>query len=509
MATLKEYRSEQLEKLAKLKQAGINPYPASSHKDAEISTIVENFDDFVGKTVCLAGRLLGQRRHGKLEFIDLGSEKGKIQLIVKEDGLVEADPSANELSLEQFNLLTRGDFIEVVGVVSYSKTKQKSIEVSKLRLLTKALRPLPEEITNIETCRRQPYLDLAVNPDTRERFRQRSRFWQATRDFLNKNGFIEINIPILEHVPGGADAIPFTTHMNAINEDFYLRMSHELPLKKLIGGGYDRVYDIGARFRNENYSEEHLPEHVAMEWYCAYADWTFGMKFMEKMFPEVLGATFNKTTFKWKGQTIDLTSRWEKINYSDIIAETYDGLDISKTSVEAVKEQLNKHSIEIEEPATLGQMIDKLWTNCRSRVAGPAWLIMPPVMISPLAKRDPKNPTLAQRFQPVFAGTEMANGFSELNDPIDQLERFVDQQKQRLAGNKEAHMIDIDYVEMLEYGIPPTCGFGYSERVFWTMAGVPARDGVVFPALRPKISNQTKEIYPELYGKDGLLTKDS
>ena len=507
MATLKDYRSDQLVKLEKLKKAGINPYPASSNKDARITDVVKEFDQFLGKKVWVAGRLLKQRQHGRLEFIDLGSETEQIQLIIKEDKLEEADPTANELSHNQVGLLTRGDFIEAQGIVSYSQTKQKSVEVTKIRLLAKALRPLPEEMNNLEICRRQRYLDLAVNPETRKRFRQRSVFWATIRSFLDRNGFIEINTPILEHTTGGGDATPFTTHMEALDEQFYLRISHELPLKRLVGGGYSRVYDIGPRFRNESYTEEHIPEHIAMEWYCAYADWEFGMDFTEKMFLEVAKKTFNKTSFQWKGTTIDLAGKWKRVDYADIIAENYGGLDIFNTTKEEVNKHLVKHGLEVENGSNLGSMIDKLWKNCRVRISGPIWLIKPPIFMSPLAKRDPDNPNCAQRFWAIIAGSELCNGFSELNDPIDQLGRFVDQQKQRLAGNKEAHMVDIDYVEMLEYGLPPTCGFGLSERVFWVLAGVPARDGVIFPAFKPEVSSQNKEIYPELYGKDGLMRK--
>jgi lysyl-tRNA synthetase class 2 len=351
------------------------------------------------------------------------------------------------------------------------------------------------ELTNKEERLRRRYIDMNVNQDVRERFIRRSKFWQATRSYLNKNNFIEVNIPVLEHTTGGADANPFVTHMDALDQDFYLRISHELPLKRLIGAGFEKVYDLGPRFRNENYSDEHLPEHVAMEWYWAYANWQDGMQFMEGMYKYVLEETFGTLKFKLGTFDVDMSGEWEVWDYETVIKDRY-GIDVHESSLDDVKKALVDSKLEVEQTENRARGIDKLWKNIRKNVAGPVWLINTPKFISPLAKSDPGNENVVQRFQPIIAGSELGNGFSELNDPIDQLGRFMEQQAMREAGDDEAMMLDIDFVEMLEYGMPPACGWGYSERVFWIFEGVTAREGVPFPQLRVEYDATTRELYP-------------
>jgi lysyl-tRNA synthetase class 2 len=285
--------------------------------------------------------------------------------------------------------------------------------------------------------------------------------------------------------------------MDALDQDFYLRISHELPLKRLLGAGFEKVYDIGARFRNENYSDEHLPEHVAMEWYWAYANWQDGMKFMEDMYKTVLQKTFGTLRFKLGEFDVDMSGKWEVWDYATVIRDKY-GIDIYNTTIEEVAAKLKENGLEVEKTDSIPRGVDKLWKNIRKDVAGPVWLINTPKFISPLAKSDPTNDQIVQRFQPVIAGSELGNGFSELNDPIDQLNRFVEQQNMRDAGDEEAMMLDIDFVEMLEYGMPPACGWGYSERVFWIFEGVTAREGVPFPQLRSDVDETTRELYPEV-----------
>jgi elongation factor P--beta-lysine ligase len=272
---------------------------------------------------------------------------------------------------------------------------------------------------------------------------------------------------------------------------------------RLIGGGYEKVYDIGPRFRNENYTDEHLPEHVAMEWYWAYANWRDGMKFMTDMYRYVLQNTFGTLQFKLDNFEVDLSQDWEEWDYAKVIQDRY-GIDPFNTNLDDVKKALKDNNLEVEQTENLARGIDKLWKNVRKDVAGPVWLINTPTFISPLAKVNPDSQNTVQRFQAVVAGSELCNGYSELNDPVDQLQRFIEQQKMRDAGDHEAMMLDIDFVEMLEYGMPPTCGLGYSERVFWIFEGVTAREGVPFPQLRREIDEVTKGIYPEVYGKDGL-----
>ncbi len=499
MATLKELRDERLRKLEELKKLGINPYPAKSERTHTLREVVDDFDTLENQDVTVVGRVAGIRKFGQLAFIVLRDQSGQVQLFMKTDTVESLKVEDSQLGMAELPLLDTGDFIQATGPVIKTKTGEISVDVRKLRLLTKSLRPMPTKqdgFTNKEERMRRRYVDMNVNEDVRERFVRRSKFWQATRDFLNQRGFYEVNVPVLEHTTGGADANPFVTHMDALDNDFYLRISHELPLKRLLGGGFEKVYDIGPRFRNENYSDEHLPEHVAMEWYWAYADWRDGMQLMTEMYRYVLKETFGTLQFKLGNFEVDLEKEWEEWDYADVIQSRY-GIDPYNTTIADVKAALKENNLEVEKTENLARGIDKLWKNIRKDVAGPVWLINTPTFISPLSKTNPDRPETVQRFQPVIAGSELGNGFSELNDPIDQYNRFIEQQKMRDEGDEEAMMLDIDFVEMLEYGMPPACGWGFSERVFWIFEGVTAREGVPFPQLRHEVDEVTKGIYPE------------
>jgi lysyl-tRNA synthetase class 2 len=500
MATLKELRDERLRKLEELKKLGVDPYPAKANRTHTLAEISGQFEQLRDQPVNVVGRVVNIRKFGKIAFIVIRDQSGELQLFMGQDKVAPLDASISRLGFDQLPLLDSGDFVEASGPVIKTQTGEISVEVQELRLLAKSLRPLPTKqdgFTNKEERLRRRYVDMNVNQDVRERFVRRSRFWQATRDFLNQNGFIEVNVPVLEHTTGGADANPFVTHMDALDQDFYLRISHELPLKRLIGAGFEKVYDIGPRFRNENYSDEHLPEHVAMEFYWAYADWQDGMKFQTEMFRHVIKETFGTLQFKFRDQTVDLAREWELWDYGETIKEHY-GIDVYNCTLDEVKEALKKHNLEVAKSDNKARGIDKLWKNIRKDVAGPVWLINTPLFVSPLSKANPIRPETVERFQPVLMGSELGTGWSELNDPVDQLNRFLEQQKMREAGDDEAQMLDIDYVEMLEYGMPPACGWGNSERVFWTFEGVSAREGVPFPQLRHEIDPTTKTIYPEV-----------
>jgi len=501
MATMKELREERLRKLEEIKGLGLNPYPAKTERTAMAGEIVANFEDMEDQEVKIAGRIAGIRKFGKIAFIVLRDFSGKIQLFITAQNLAKTSKEKNLIGLKNLNLLDIGDFVQADGKVIRSKTGEISIETYELKLLSKSLRPMPTKqdgFTNKEERFRRRYVDMNVNLDVRDRFVRRSKFWTATRDFLNSRGFLEINIPVLEHTTGGADANPFVTHMDALdNAQFYLRISHELPLKRLLGAGFEKVYDLGPRFRNENYSDEHLPEHIAMEWYAAYWDWRDGLKFQEEMFKYVLEQTFGTLQFKLGKFNVDLSKKWEEWDYAETIEKRY-GLNPYTCSLEEVKAALKANNLEVEQTENKARGIDKLWKNIRKDVTGPIWLVNTPTFISPLAKTHPNSPEMTQRAQVVIAGSELCNLFSELNDPIDQLNRFVEQQKMRDDGDEEAMMLDIDYVEMLEYGMPPACGMGYSERVFWIFEGVTAREGVPFPQLKHEVSETTKDIYPGL-----------
>ena len=498
MATLQDYRNERLRKLEELQKLGIDSYPARSERTHTCNQIVNDFEDLEGKEVSVVGRVMNLRKFGKLAFIVLRDSSGQVQLFLHGPDVTELDARRGTLGMKQLSLLDSGDYLQATGIVIKTKTGEISVGVRELRLLTKSLRPIPEKLENKEERFRRRYLDMNVNQEVRQRFIRRSKFWQATRDFLNNNGFIEINTPVLEYTTGGADANPFVTYMDALDkQQFYLRISQELPLKRLIGAGFEKVYDLGPRFRNESYSDEHLPEHIAMEWYAAYWDWQKGRSFMEDMYKYVLKETFGTLKFNIKGFDIDMGRAWEVWDYAEVIAKHYD-IDVYNTTIEEVTKRLKENNLEVKKTDSIPRGIDKLWKNIRKDVAGPVWLVNTPKFISPLAKSNVDNPLAVERFQPVIAGTELGNGYSELNDPIDQLNRFTEQQAMRDAGDDEAMMLDIDFVEMLEYGMPPTCGWGYSERVFWTFEGVTAREGVPFPHLKHEIDESTKAIYSNL-----------
>jgi lysyl-tRNA synthetase class 2 len=500
MATLKELRDERLRKLDELKKLGVNPYPATVTRTHLLRDIVGGFTKLEGKQVSVTGRVQNIRKFGKIAFVVIKDESASLQLFLSAEAVQPLEAASSQLGFEQLPLIDSGDFVQADGEVAKTKTGEISVNVEKLRLVGKSLRPLPTKqdgFKNKEERMRRRYVDMNVNDDVRQRFVRRSKFWQATRDFLNKAGFTEVNIPVLEHTTGGADANPFVTHMDALDQDFYLRISHELPLKRLIGAGFEKVYDVGPRFRNENYSDEHLPEHVAMEWYWAYADWQDGMAFQEEMYKHVLQETFGTLQFRIGEFDVDLNKDWERWDYAETMQKHY-GLDIFNCTLDEVKTKLAENKLEVEQTENLARGIDKLWKNIRKDVAGPIWLINTPLFISPLSKANPDRPETVQRFQPVIAGSELGNGFSELNDPQEQLQRFVEQQQMRDAGDDEAMMLDIDFVEMLEYGMPPACGWGYSERVFWVFEGVTAREGVPFPQLRSDIDDTTKSLYPDV-----------
>ena len=486
MTTISDYRDERLRKLAELKELGINPYPAHSNRNTKISDILEHFDQYDRKTVIIAGRIVAIRSFGKLAFVKLRDYFGEVQLFMKQEGEV----TEGLISVKNLKLLDLGDFVEAEGMVGKSQTGEISVFTNAVRLLTKSLRPLPgrDGFTNKEERYRRRYVDMNVNPEVRERLVRRSIFWQATRDFMNQHGFIEINTPILEHTTGGADATPFVTHMDALDEDFYLRISQELPLKRLLGAGFEKVYDIGPRFRNEGVDDEHLPEHIAFESYSAFEDYNDGMNFYEEMIKYVAKRTWGTLKFNVGGFEIDLDQKWPRIKYADLIKQHFD-IDVFQPDRTKIEQILKSNGVEIKSNQSTPRLIDNLWKLIRKKSGGPFWLIEEPLSLSPLAKISPENPLVTERFHPIIAGTEMGNGYSELNDPLDQLARFEEQQSMRDQGDSEAQMLDTDFVEMLEYGMPPACGWGNSERNFWLLEGVSGREAVPFPIIKRKTDN--------------------
>jgi len=487
MATrLMTIRKIRLEKLRKLRKLGIEPYPAQSLKDYPNKEIVDNFTKFEGKTVSLAGRLMNWREHGKVIFADINDESGKLQLVLKQDVLSPTEQKKQTIGFENLELLDVGDFVQAEGEVVKTKTGEISVLVKNLTLLSKALRPLPEKwegLKDREIIFRRRYLDLAMSPQRREMFRRKARFWEVQRRFMKDHGFMEVETPVLEQVTGGADARPFATHMNALDQDFYLRISTELYQKRLIGGGFEKIYTLGPNFRNEGIDDEHLPEYYQLEWYWAYADYRDNMKLVKEMFRYIACEVYGKTDFAKGEQTFDLGDEWGEIDYRQAIAERL-GVNIFKDDNKKMLDVITKSGIHLAGKVDRNRIIDNLWKIVRRDILGPAFLVNVPKFMSPLAKSKKEAPDLTERFQVIIAGSELGNGYSELNDPVDQMERFKQQQAAREAGDEEAQMMDIDFVEMLEYGMPPTSGYGHSERIFWTLEGVSGREATLFPQLK-------------------------
>ncbi len=488
-------REVRLQKLAKLKELGIDPYPGKSYKKDSIGDILNDFEKYDGDQTVLVGRITAWREHGKLVFGDIMEQSGSIQLMIRKDALVE-DLKKGYLGWDKLELLDLADFIEVYGTIGKSKTGQITIMVKNIRLLSKALRPIPRELENKDQRFRRRYLDLVIHPEKMRMFERKAKFWQVQRDFLRKEGFMEVEVPIMEPVPGGADARPFTTHHNALDQEFYLRISTELYQKRLIGAGFQKIYTFGPHFRNEGMDDEHLQEFYDIEWYWAYADYRDNMKLVRELFLEIAKKVYGKTDFETRGHKFDLADEWKEIDYAGSIKEHFD-IDIFKDSDEKILDVIKKNNIEMGGEVNRNRMIDTLWKDIRTKVSGPAFLVNHPKFMSPLAKSQEDNEELTQRFQVIIAGSELGNGYSEINDPQDQLERFLEQQALREGGDEEAQMLDIDFVEMLEYGMPPVSGYGHSERIFWFMEDVTAREGTFFPQMRIETENLTKEIYKD------------
>ena len=483
MASIEELRKTRLEKLEKLKKAGIDPYPAKSNRNSDIGHLVSDFDKLSEKdNFTIAGRIMALRKHGGSVFIDLYDGTGKIQGYLKEDVL---DKKTFALFNETVDI---GDFVDISGNLAKTKRGEQSIVVTAWRMLTKSLRPLPEKwagLKDTEERLRKRYLDILFNEEVKSMIEKKALFWQSTREFLMSKGFMEVETPALEATTGGADANPFVTHHDALDIDVYLRISAgELWQKRLMIAGFPKVFEIARIFRNEGMDAEHLQDYTQMEYYWAYADYEMGMDLTEELFKYVVQKTFGTLKFEINDHKVDLGKKWERYDYSEMVKK-FTGVDILNTDIKEVEKKLKELGVYCDKD-NLPRAIDALWKYCRKKISGPGFLIGTPKDLSPLSKTMPKNPNLTERFQAIIAGSELCNGYSELNDPVDQRERFESQQKMRDAGDKEAQMMDVDFVEALEYGMPPTCGLGFSERVFSFLLGKPVREQQIFPLMKPK-----------------------
>ncbi len=429
-------REDRIKKLEELKKLGINPYP--SKVEFKIGPISESLRK-EGKEVAVAGRLGSLREHGNIIFTDISDETGKIQLLFQKKQLGD--------KFKILKLIDSGDFIATSGKVIKTQAGELTVDVVKFQLLTKSIRPLPSEwfgLKDEEERYRQRYVDLILNENLKELFRKKAIFWQSMRSFLIEKGFLEVETPVLENTAGGADANPFMTHHNALDIDLYLRISMgELWQKRLMVAGFSKTFEIGRQFRNEGIDREHLQDYTQMEFYWAYENYEASMKLVEELYKDVAKKTFGKLEFEINGHKVDLSEKWEKIDYVESIKK-HSGIDISKASLSDMQKKLKELKVEFSQKDDKPRLIDLLWKVVRKTIPGPAFLIGHPVEISPLAKRMTDRPNFVERYQIILAGSEMGNGYSELNDPIDQKERFEKQQAMRDKGDDEAQMEDQD-----------------------------------------------------------------
>jgi len=483
---------KEVEEIIKL---GIEPFGRRFDRNTTIAAVIAKHSGMKDDTkddktsIRIAGRIRSVRGHGKLVFMDIEDFSGRMQLYIEESMLGKQQ---NKL----VQLIGGGDIIGVEGGILKTKRGELSVHVRDVQMLAKALRPLPKEwfgLKDPEVRYRQRYLDMLMNPEVKEMFIKKSNFWKAVRDFMLSKGFMEVETPVLENTTGGADAKPFVTHHNALDIDVYLRISTgELWQKRLMVAGFEKIFEIGRIFRNEGIDPEHAQDYSQMEFYWAYADYELAMGLVEELYKYVAKQTFGTLKFRINDFDVDVGKKWERYDYAEQVKK-YTGIDVNKTALKECLKKLDELDIAYDKRGmNLERALDHLWKFCRKKIAGPGFLVNEPVVISPLAKRKKDNPNLTERYHVIIGGTELGNGYSELNDPVDQAFRFAEQAKFREAGDEEAQMYDKEFVEALEYGMPPTTGFGVSERLFSVLIGKPIRECAMFPLLRPKIEDVKK-----------------
>lgn len=483
MASHDEIREERLRKRDMLASAGMNPYAARTNRTHAVEEVLTDFEALADDEteVVVAGRVMALRRHGGSAFADVYDGTGRMQVFFSRDSI----------GLRLFDLLNDaidpGDFIEVKGVPFVTKRGAEAIGVSDWQVLTKAIANIPTEhfgLKDDDDRYRNRHLDILLNPELKDMFELKAKFWDATRSFMKENGFLEVETPTIEVTTGGAEARPFKTHHNDYDMDVFMRISiGELWQKRLMAAGFEKTFEIGRAYRNEGTSPEHLQEFTNMEFYWAYADYEKGMEFIRDMYIHIANEVFGTTKFHTRGFTFDLADEWKRIDYVEEI-KTQTGIDVTKATEVEMAATAAELGI-VFEGQNRERLTDTLWKYCRKNIAGPAYLMNHPLIVGPLAKQVPGK-QVVEMFQPIIAGSEVGRGYSELNDPVDQAERFEVQQRLLDAGDDEAMMPDLEFVEMLEHGMPPTCGFGFGERFFAFLADKPLRETQLFPLMKPK-----------------------
>jgi lysyl-tRNA synthetase class 2 len=483
------------EELDELKKNGINPFAYSFEVDSYSNDIKNNFKDDEKKQVKIAGRIMALRRMGKASFAHIADQQGRIQIYLKQDELSEA--------YNAFKLLDIGDIIGVDGYVFKTKTGEISVHVQKFQLLAKSLRPLPiakeatdeqgqkvifDQFADKELRYRQRYIDLVVNPDIREVFINRSRIVTAMRNFLDQKNYIEVETPVLQPLYGGAAARPFITHHNALDIDLYLRIADELYLKRLIVGGFDGVYEISKDFRNEGMDRSHNPEFTMMELYVAYKDYEWMMKFVEEMLEQICLKVFGTLEFTYQGMKINFKAPWKRLSYSQAINDKT-GIDIISASVDELRSIAKKYGVDLASAEGKAKLIDEIFSQTvEPELVQPTFVVDYPLILSPLAKKHRSKVGLVERFEGYAACKELCNAFSELNDPIDQRQRFEEQSRLRAEGDEEAHQVDEDFLRAMEYGMPPMAGLGIGiDRLVMLLTDQSSiRDVIFFPQMKPE-----------------------
>ena len=485
----KQIVNERIKKIGRLRSEGIEPYAHRFELEGKRVYSVDVKGEFSslkneeksGKKKVVAGRVIVKRAFGKLNFFGLQDLKGDIQIVVQK-GEVSDEVFAG------FKNIDSGDIVGVEGEAMKTKTGEISIMAGRIDILTKAVLPLPDKhkgLKDEEERLRKRYLDIIMNDDVKEMFVKKAKFWNSMRSFLIEKDFLEVETPILENSAGGAAATPFSTHHNALDLDVYLRISMgELWQKKLLVAGYEKTFEIGRQFRNEGMDAEHLQDYTQMEFYWGYVNFEEGMKLTEEMYKKAAQDTIGGLKFEAYGHKVDIGKKWERYDFADTIKKET-GVDVFEASKEDILAKLKELKMECDDSVDKWRLVDALWKYCRKKLSGPGFLVGQPVELSPLAKKSKEDPRKTERFQIILAGSECGNGYSELNDPIDQEERFMEPGKLGEGGDDEAMDHDEEFVEALKHGMPPACGFGVSERLFWMFMGKPGRECVAFPLMRP------------------------
>ncbi len=484
-----ELEQNRIDKIERLKELGVKPFGERFETTHHSTELVKQYGELTREEleenpiiVTVAGRIMTKRGKGKAGFMHIQDAKGQIQAYIRKDRLSETEFAVYELA-------DLGDIIGVTGELFKTKTGELTVKANQYKHLSKALKPLPEKyhgISDDEIKLRKRYLDIIMDEDVKNIFIKKQIFWSTVRNFLLERGFLEVETPVLEVSAGGAAATPFATHHNALDIDVFLRISMgELWQKKCLVAGFEKTFEIGRQFRNEGMSPEHLQDYTQMEFYWAYADFKDGMELTKELYRKIVKAVMGKSTFTSKGFEIDIDKEWEIYDFETVIKEKLN-IDIYNTTVEEMCAKLDENHVTYDPNMGYWRLVDVLWKLVRKDLAGPGFLVGQPVQLNPLPKRLEEDPRKVQQMQIVLAGSEMGNGYTELNDPIDLESRFKEQRAMSEAGDEEAHAHDTEFVEALRHGMPPAFGFGFSERLFSTLMDRPIRECVLFPLMKPQ-----------------------